>query len=385
MKIGFFSVAHISFGGGYEQQIARLAIELAKRKKEITIITLSERGTYILAIILSFLYFHPRFSFPELKKKKTSLKKYKNIRFEYFSSLNQLKKIISKQDIIYAKNEIIDNLLLKFTKYKKKPRFICGIHTLLFYTNTEDFHARLHNIVYGSFFYKFLINFYDQYHCINREQVKFIQKKLGNKSITYIPNFVNMKITLKKHTSSKVLNVLFVGRLSLQKGIDTFIDIFDKLTKTEDFSHIVIRVCGAGAYEQEIKNIAKKNKNVMYLGFLSEKEMKKVYSFSDILVTTSRGEAFPVACLEALAYGLPILGFKVSGVSDIIIQGKNGRLIPYGDIEGFVEEVTRFYKLKRFQKTKFFRMSQYGQHVIKSQYSATVLMKKYQNLFNHGN
>lgn len=53
--------------------------------------------------------------------------------------------------------------------------------------------------------------------------------------------------------------------------------------------------------------------------------------FTDIYVQASRTEALPLSIMEALLYGIPIIGADVGGISEICIQGKNGELFEKGD------------------------------------------------------
>lgn len=384
MRIGFFSVASISFGGGYEQQIVRLAAELSKYNQKVTLITLSEKATYKLAVFLSFLYLHPRFTFSELKKSKARFLKENNIELKYFSSLGELRKYIIEQDVVYCKNEIMDSILLRLVKIKDKPRLICGIHTLLTYTHAKGIHAKLHNLVYSSFIYTNLLQFYDIYHCINSNQKTYLEKSFNKKKIFHIPNFVDITIKRKKMNDRKQLEILFVGRLSLQKGTDTFINVIEKLKKYSEFSQMVIRICGSGEYENQIRRLASLYTNVLYLGFLSQQEMEKLYKNADILCTTSRGEAFPVACLEAQAYGLPIVGFNVAGVNDIISHNKNGFLVANENSDTYVQRILQLYRYKFNEKKKFLEMSHFAQSLAKKKYTAEVLRKQYLNLFTYG-
>ncbi|MBN2098742.1 MAG: glycosyltransferase family 4 protein [Dehalococcoidia bacterium] len=67
--------------------------------------------------------------------------------------------------------------------------------------------------------------------------------------------------------------------------------------------------------------------NVTFSGFLPIHDYRRLLNSVDVLVMPSRGEAFALACLEAMALGKPIVATKVGGIPDVVIQGRNGLLV----------------------------------------------------------
>jgi glycosyltransferase involved in cell wall biosynthesis len=57
------------------------------------------------------------------------------------------------------------------------------------------------------------------------------------------------------------------------------------------------------------------------------------YASMDIFAITSRYEGLPYSLLDAMAHGLPTVGFDVPGVSDLVVPGTTGLLAPPGDVE----------------------------------------------------
>jgi len=78
---------------------------------------------------------------------------------------------------------------------------------------------------------------------------------------------------------------------------------------------------------------------VRFLGDLDEADLALAYRRADIFAMTSVNhgnsvEGFGLAYLEASGFGLPVVGHEVGGVSEAVIHGKTGILIPPGDREG---------------------------------------------------
>src|SRR5258708_2367135 len=82
-------------------------------------------------------------------------------------------------------------------------------------------------------------------------------------------------------------------------------------------------------------------------GRVSEAELKDAYASSDVLVLPSildtRGdtEGLGVVLLEAMSYGVPVIGSNVGGITDIVRDGETGLLVPPGDAVQLVAALER--------------------------------------------
>jgi glycosyltransferase involved in cell wall biosynthesis len=64
-----------------------------------------------------------------------------------------------------------------------------------------------------------------------------------------------------------------------------------------------------------------------------------LYQTSDIFVLPSRAEAFGIAAVEASASGLPVIATSSGGLSDIVVDGETGFLIPVGDVNSLAQHL----------------------------------------------
>lgn len=376
MKIAFFSVAHISHGGGFERQVVRLTESLKEMGHEVVIISASAKFTYYLTMVLSFVYFVPRLSFPEIKKTQKEFEKNKKITVKEFRSISHLKSLLRTVDVVYSKNELLDITTLRFAVDKNTPPIICGMHTLLSFTIIDGIHSQIHNWLYKSRLYYFLLNIFDGFHCINNDQKKILEKNMKKKSIYYIPNFVEVPSRVIKNRG-KIFTVLFVGRLSKQKGFDRFIKIIEVINKKK-ISNIQFVICGGGPLEKELLEIVQKYTNVDYKGSVTPDEIRKIYQISDVFSVTSCGEAFPVATMEALSYGVPVVGYAMPGMSDIILQGKNGFLVKPGNDREIIKKII---ELKNMKDMKYLTMTKEAINTIKYTFSPKKLLIQYDKMF----
>ena len=146
--------------------------------------------------------------------------------------------------------------------------------------------------------------------------------------VTVIPNAISQAHQFAnpegRDNQEKIL--LCVGRLGYQKNQLALIDAFTRLI--DDFPDWRLVFAGEGEGRQEIEEkIAKHalDQKVDLLGAV--KDISALYTKAHVLCIPSRWEGFPNVLGEALARGLPAIGYKdCGGVRDLIIHGENGLL-----------------------------------------------------------
>jgi glycosyltransferase involved in cell wall biosynthesis len=136
-----------------------------------------------------------------------------------------------------------------------------------------------------------------------------------------IRNFIFNKT--QEANTQKPLAIGFVGRLSYEKGPDIFCEIANRVTP-----NIPFHVFGDGIMRAELE---KKYKNrVIFHGVATN--MSEVWPHIGLLLMPSRAEGLPMAALEALNEGIPVLASNVGALPDIIQPNINGWLHNYDDI-----------------------------------------------------
>lgn len=126
--------------------------------------------------------------------------------------------------------------------------------------------------------------------------------------------------------SSSVVTVS-ICRLNSQKN---YLEICN-IAKNIPNIHFLIFGDGEGRFEMESKILDNDIQNITLAGFLQN--AKDELSAFDIYLSTSRWEGMPLAVLEAMSSGLPVLASNVPGNCDIVQHGNNGYLYELGDID----------------------------------------------------
>lgn len=113
--------------------------------------------------------------------------------------------------------------------------------------------------------------------------------------------------------------VLFVGRITLQKGPDYFLKAAKKVL--EFYSDVYFVITGSGDMERSIINEAAAlgiSDRVLFAGFLRGEELNRIYRSADLFVMSSVSEPFGITALESVVNGTPVLVSKQSGVREVL-------------------------------------------------------------------
>lgn len=172
--------------------------------------------------------------------------------------------------------------------------------------------------------------------------------KVPAKKISVIKNYlgaVSAKEPAGKEKREK-RTVLFVGRLSLQKGVETLISAFPDVIRA--FPDATLVVAGGGNLEKSLVLLAKIKgieKSVAFPGRVEGNKIKRFYRSASVFVSPSYFEPFGITLLEAAHFGAPIIATQTTGALEIF--GKNSiiRVAPYNRAE-LAKKIIRLLKNK---------------------------------------
>ena len=137
----------------------------------------------------------------------------------------------------------------------------------------------------------------------------------------------DIKIVRKKE-------ILFAGTLYQIKGYSDLIEAFSLIA--EKFPDWKIVFAGNGEIDKGIF-LAKKlqiENQLVFKGWVLESGKEKLFRESSFLCLPSYTEGFPMAVLDAWAYGLPVIATPVGGLPDVMVNGFNGLVFESGDVVG---------------------------------------------------
>ncbi len=124
----------------------------------------------------------------------------------------------------------------------------------------------------------------------------------------------------------------FVGRLSPEKGPSLFVRAALLLQSSAPNAHFFM--VGEGPLEGDLRRLTESVGLGGRLHFAgARRDMPAVYNALDLLVSSSNSEAMPLAIMEAMASGLPVIATRVGGVPDLVAHGETGWLVGPGEFD----------------------------------------------------
>ena len=144
---------------------------------------------------------------------------------------------------------------------------------------------------------------------------------LGAQRVEVIPSGVDVPAEVVR--ASEPPHVLFVGRLSPEKGVHEF------LAATEGLPRVIV---GDGPLRDLVPEAR---------GFVPPADLGAAYDAAAIVAVPSRREGYGMTAREAMAHGRPVVATAVGGLRDAIRDGQTGLVVPPGDVDALRAAVER--------------------------------------------
>jgi len=215
------------------------------------------------------------------------------------------------------------------------------------------------------------------YITINNEDFEYVKKNLLRKSASFKVNGVGINFS-KKHFNKKIKKkkdikkIIVIAAYKKDKG---YFEIL-KLANILKNNKIKIECYGYGSYSKfnSIK-IKKKIHNISFYNF--DKNLKNKIKNYDILLHLSKREGLPVAVMESLSEGLPVICYDIRGNNDLVVDKRNGFFIKsYKEAVGIISYLN--LEVKSFNK---FRLNAFKS--INNSYSKKKINKQLQNIIKN--
>ena len=195
---------------------------------------------------------------------------------------------------------------------------------------------------------KFLYKFADLIITNSNYEKKYIKEKFNIKNIICIhPPSINSinKVSNKRNILTKKISIIFVGRLSKEKGI---ILILKSLKEINTKIRFRLDIYGDGPEKKNIKEYILSNnlKNKIFL-MGHEKEKYKIFKNADLFINASLFEGLPNALVQAINHNVyPICSNAPGGNIEVINNGKFGMSFDLNDKNDLKKKIIRFINKK---------------------------------------
>lgn len=216
---------------------------------------------------------------------------------------------------------------------------------------------------------------------LKRDTIELIVPK---KEIRTIYNFIDedkyvpiqpgtLKSDLGISEDEKV--IIHISNFRDVKNIPDIISSFNVIKQSVNAKLLLV---GEGPEKEKIKKMVAKlglQKEVIFTG--KRDDMPALLAISDIMFHLSQKEAFGLVILEGLACGVPSVATAVGGIPEVIEDGINGFLVPYGDVEAAVEKGLLLLQDEKL-RAKF---SENGLKTAKTKFHSAEIVTQYEQLY----
>lgn len=174
--------------------------------------------------------------------------------------------------------------------------------------------------------------------------------------ISVIPNGIDpKKFSKRRHFVEKnnKLKILCVARFDRNKKYESLISVLSRLASQGlDVEAYFVGAVSDKEYFKKILELVKANgleKTIRFGTSIDDPALIDCYLSCDVFVLPSSMETFPLAIIEAMYAGLPIIASKVGGIPDIVRNGVNGFLVDPNDINELYEKCLQLLKDDMFR------------------------------------
>jgi glycosyltransferase involved in cell wall biosynthesis len=157
---------------------------------------------------------------------------------------------------------------------------------------------------------------------------------LTAQNVLVLPNPAELPDRIPDRHHAHPVKFVFCGRLGKRKGAFDCIQAFASLPP-ELRQRAELLMAGDGEIEQaqQLADRLDVGKQVKTLGWISREQCDRLLQEADVFILPTNNEGLPLALIEAMCYGLPVVTTPSSGISDIVTSGKNGLLVMPGEVQ----------------------------------------------------
>ena len=160
------------------------------------------------------------------------------------------------------------------------------------------------------------------------QKIEHVAMGISSDKITVIPHFYNPSEDASPYPDRG--DVLFIGRLSSEKGVDTLLNAWERV----QHSGRALWIVGDGPEREKLELQSRQLglRNVRFTGFLEQQEIKKIWALGACSVVPSIWkEPLGMVVLEAWANDRPVVANRIGAIPELVQQGVNGYLVAPGD------------------------------------------------------
>lgn len=166
----------------------------------------------------------------------------------------------------------------------------------------------------------------------------------------------------------------YIGQLTIRKCYDMIIDTMPVIVRRYPQASFVFVTHNQAQRADLLRRAAERGveRNLHFLGTISEEEKLALLRASDVLPFPSRYEGFGLPILEGMAAGVPVISTDIPVVNEIVVHGENGFLIPYDDAEALSRAILTLLEARNLRE----RLIAGGQRALQERFAPERLVRR---------
>jgi glycosyltransferase involved in cell wall biosynthesis len=227
---------------------------------------------------------------------------------------------------------------------------------------------------------------FDRIIAVSSQIAEKLQYNFSGPRIVCIHNCVDLQKVKPSHSPLEVKKSLGIkedspligtaGRLVPVKGLDYLLKATPIML--ERSSGLKVLIVGEGPERTNLERLASQwgiDSKVIFAG--QREDVYDLISAMDLFVLPSLSEGIPMALLEALALGVPVLASHVGGIPEVLVQGQTGLLVPPRDEKALADAC--LYLLENKEKARL--LADRGKKLVQDRFSAEIMAQKVTHLY----
>ena len=168
---------------------------------------------------------------------------------------------------------------------------------------------------------------------------KLLEGGFDRRRVVYMQNFAKDEVLECARTAEDLTDrenpfLLFFGRLSREKGVDVLVEAFLRVVDTIPGWRLIIAGDGPErAAIEEMLSSSSQGGRVKLVGHLGQAEIQRYAERASLAIASSRcRENMPYSIIEALAAGTPVVGTRIGGIPELVLEGETGFVCEPDDV-----------------------------------------------------
>ncbi|NIR53126.1 glycosyltransferase family 4 protein [candidate division KSB1 bacterium] len=170
----------------------------------------------------------------------------------------------------------------------------------------------------------------------------------------------------RRHATEEISKFFYFGCFSREKGLFDALQAFGRVA-AQGKQNWTFKIAGWGD-EEPVRHEARENgiaDRIEVVGHLTQSDLLRELEWAHLAILPSHGESFGFAFAEAQSSGLPVIGYEVGGVPEIVEHDVTGWLVPKGSVDGLAEKIVEAI----FDPQKTFEMGLTGRERVNRLFS----------------